>query len=117
MSATDEDRDAYAVGALDYDEAGLYLEDPLATEDDVTAPGGDPVAITMGAVGAVGPDAGLHPATPGRVYSSKPSFTITGDDPARWLGLFVDGDLRRTVPLKSPIGPGTFPVVYAAIIP
>lgn len=117
MTATDADRNAYAEGALGYDQLGLYLEDPLQTVDDVTAPGGDPVAITMGAVGAVGPDASLHPATPGRVYSSVASFTITGDEPARWLGLYVAAELRRTVRLKSPIGPGVFPIVYAAIVP
>lgn len=117
MASTDDDRNAYAAGALDYDEVGLYLEDPMTATEDVTVPGGDPVAISMGAVGAAGPDPAQHPATPGRVYSSTAGFTITGDEPARWLGLFVGGVLRRSVPLKSPIGPGAFPIVYCAIVP
>lgn len=117
MSATDADRNGYATGATAYTQMGLFLEDPLQTAADVTAPGGAPKAITMHAVGAAGDNPSEHPATPGRVYSSSAVFTITGDEPARWLGLYVGGTLRRTVPLKSPIGPGAFPVVYAAVIP
>lgn len=111
MSATDADRNGYAAGALVYDGLGLFLEDPLQTIDDVTAPGGARQAITMGAVGAAGPDPTREPAAPGTVYSSQVTFTITGDEPARWQGLYVGTELRRTIPLKSPIGPGTFPFV------
>lgn len=117
MPATDDDLDAFT--GSDYDAMGLYLLDPMQEwdEDDVVlAPGGDPVAITMGVRGAAGPDAGQHPATPGKAYSSVATFDLTGEEPARWMGLFVDDVLRRSVPLKVPLGPGLFPIVYASQI-
>ena len=116
MSATDDDLNAIAASLEDYDAIGCYLLDPMEEHDEddvVLAPGGDPVAITMGAAGAAGPEPSLHPATPGKPYSSVATFELTGDEPARYLGVFVGGELRRSVALKTPIGPGIFPVVYA----
>lgn len=111
MSSIDADRNAYA-DAGDYDALALFTADPLDTVDDVTAGGGDPVAVTMGAAGAAGPDPLSHPATPGRRYSTTAVFTLT--ESASWIGALVAGELRRSAKLRTPIGPGTFPVVFFA---
>jgi hypothetical protein len=75
------------------------------------APGGAKVAISMGAGGVAGPDPARYPATPGRAYSSVATFTLTG--PALYLSLWVGTQYHRRARLAGPIGPGTYPVVYA----
>lgn len=113
MTATDADRNAYA-DAGDYDALALFTADPLDTVDDVTAGGGSPVAVTMGLVGDPGPDPARHPAVVGRRYSSAAGFTLT--ESATWLGALVGGEVRRSVRLRTPIGPGVYPLVFAVTV-
>ena len=72
---SDADLNAYAAGA-DYDGLAFHTADPGSDPDAFVAGGGGEVAITMGAPGAAGPFSST-PATPGRVYSSLVSGTLS----------------------------------------
>jgi hypothetical protein len=108
VPATDADLNSYA-DAGDYD--GMAM---LVDAEGTVADGGDEEAITMGAAGAAGPTPSKHPASPGRRYSSVATFTLT--EAATHVGVYVSGTLRRTAPLRTPVGPGTFPIVYGIAV-
>lgn len=108
--ATAADLNAYA-NAAEYDGMAAHYDDPDTDAGIAVAPGGDKVAITMGVAGAAGVDPGRYPATPGRNYSTPAVFTLTG--PARYVSLWVGTEYRRRAKLAGPIGPGTYPIVYA----
>ena len=106
---SDADLNAYAAGA-DYDGLAFHTADPGTDPDAFVAGGGDEVAITMGAPGAAGPFSST-PATPGRVYSSLVSVTLS--EAASYVSLRRSGSVDRVKRLSSPVGPGPVNYVYA----
>lgn len=110
--ASPADLNAFAAVAEVYDELGAHTADPGADPDAYLA--GDPVALSMNPAGDAGPSS-AHPATDGRAYSGTASLVLT--EPAEWFSLRVGGVVRRTFRRgRGPIGPGTFPVVYALAV-
>lgn len=107
--ASDADLNAHAAAA--YDGMALHVTDPEVDAGVTVADGGTKVSITMGTPGVAGPDSARHPATVGRTYSSEATFTLA--EAAYYVSVWDGTTYMRRARLRSPIGPGTFPVVYA----
>ena len=97
--------------AVDFDELRFHDEDPGG--DYTASVHAGPYAISMGTPGAAGPSSSLQPAADGRAYASQVTAVLSVA--CGWASVrdSSSGAVRIWRLGRGPIGPGSFPVVYA----